>query len=83
MVSTGLYKAVLQNDYTMVKYYLGHTPVEALKKIYIALKYSNFDLYLDYIRLAAREKVNVQIARVLLMKLKLPADMCLNISTYI
>jgi len=55
----------------------------SLKKLYIALKYSNFDLYLDHIRVVARNKVRVQAARALVLKLDLPMDMCLCIANYI
>ena len=82
-IGPALHKAVIENDHMMVNYYLRHTTAKSLKKIYIALKYSNFDLYLDYIRAVARERIRVKAWRALVLKLDLPMDMCLCIHKFI
>lgn len=82
-VGPNLHKAVIQNDYEQICEILNHNSATTLKKLYIALKYSKFDLYQNHIRVVARNKVRLQAARALVLKLDLPMDMCLCIANYI
>ena len=65
-MSDECFSAVINNDFPRVRALVKKQSLQSLKILYVRLKWSNFDLYVDYIRCCGREAVaNAEIRLVL------------------
>ena len=84
LITTPIYKAVITNDYDLVSQLLETKSMDELFHIYVRLKYSNLDLYLDFIKNTARERLrSLEVRKVVVEQLPVPLDVALYISALI
>ena len=84
LITTPIYKAVITNDYDLVSQLLETKSMDELFHIYVRLKYSNLDLYLDFIKNTARERLmRLEVRKVVVEQLPVPLDVALYISRLI
>ena len=75
--------AIIANDHNRVRALVKRQSLPSLKKLYIKLKWYNYDLYVDYIRSHGRDAVANAEIRMVLTQLNLNDDVTKYIGEFI
>ena len=75
--------AIIANDYSRVSALVKRQSLPSLKKLYMKLKWYNYDLYVDYIRSHGRDAVANAEIRMVLTQLNLNDDVTKYIGEFI